>query len=947
MPAPAIRYQRGGVYLPELRLWLDAHEARTGPDRVFVSHAHSDHTAAHREVILSEVTSKLMQARLGGERIEHQLTFGQPASFEAETPFTITLLPAGHILGSAMAFIEARGSSLLYTGDFKLRKGLSAELCAPRPADTLIMETTYGRPQYQFPPTDGVMQGIIRFCREALDNDETAVLMGYSLGKSQELLRGLADAGLPLVLHDSVFKLTQIYEHFGQSFPPYTKFEEGSAAGKVLVCPPSSATSPLLRNLGRTRTAVLTGWAVDPNCRFRYQAQAAFPLSDHADFNDLLDLVKQVAPKKILTLHGFAADFAQTLRDLGYDAQALSEDEQLALPLRTGARLPPRPESKLQVLKEALPPIVTQLADASPSAFYTFAAVCAAIGNTTKKLEKVRILSDYLKTLELPLLGSVNTWLTGNPFAPSQNKVLQLGWSLIRDALCQAGALDQAQFGQIYLKHSDLGETAFEILTLGAPAAPVLSVANVESVLQHLYSARGPLAKLPVLVKALRQCAPLEGKYLLKILTGDLRIGLKEGLLEEAIADAFAAPLDEVKNANLLLGNIGETAQLAQRGQLQAVTLMPFRPVKYMLASPEETAADVWKRVLEWSAPGRQKKGSDQPLSPIVTTSELFALQQPVGAQPPPAPTVWIEDKYDGIRAQLHKVGNRVALFSRDLKEITNSFLDLADAARQIKDDFIIDGEIIAMRGDQVQPFAELQKRLGRREGDLFMGEQIPVRFITFDLLWHDNQSYLNQPLALRRSALERFLPATARLSMITQVKCAEDIESAFAAARARGNEGLMIKDPASVYTPGRRGLAWLKLKKAFATLDCVVVGAEYGNGKRKAVLSDYTFAVRDETTGQLKTIGKAYSGLTDAEIGQLTTHFLSKAIRQRGRHYEVEPDTVLEIAFDLLQPSTRHDSGLAMRFPRIVRIRSDKAASEIDTLATAWRLVKKTSDTA
>lgn len=148
-----------------------------------------------------------------------------------------------------------------------------------------------------------------------------------------------------------------------------------------------------------------------------------------------------------------------------------------------------------------------------------------------------------------------------------------------------------------------------------------------------------------------------------------------------------------------------------------------------------------------------------------------------------------------------------------------------------------------------------------------------------------------------------------------------------------------MIKDPASVYTPGRRGLAWLKLKKAFATLDCVVVGAEYGHGKRNKVLSDYTFAVRDERTGELRTIGKAYSGLTDAEISDLTRHFLGTAISQNGRHFEVKPDTVLEIAFDKIQASDRHSSGLALRFPRILRIRTDKSIDEIDTLENARKL--------
>ena len=303
---------------------------------------------------------------------------------------------------------------------------------------------------------------------------------------------------------------------------------------------------------------------------------------------------------------------------------------------------------------------------------------------------------------------------------------------------------------------------------------------------------------------------------------------------------------------------------------------------------------------------------------------------------------MWLEDKYDGIRCQLHKVGGRVALYSRDLKDVTSTFFEIVDSANILTQDVVLDSEIVAMRGQDVLPFAELQRRLGRRQGDLFMREEVPIKLVVFDLLWSQAQSLLNRPLLERRLALEGLkpLPHNFVLAHITQAKSAEEIDAAFDAARGRGNEGLMIKDPKSPYTPGRRGLTWLKLKKAFATLDCVVVGAEYGHGKRNKVLSDYTFAVRDEQTGELKVIGKAYTGLTDAEIAQLTAHFLKTAVRQHGRYFEVSPDTVLEIAFDKIQLSVRHNSGLAMRFPRIVRLRADKSPAEIDTLANARKLV-------
>jgi len=324
------QFHRGGVFLPRLGLWLDSHTRQAGPERVFVSHAHSDHIGAHREVILTAATARLMQARVGGKRVEHTLEFGRPVLFNgAERPFQITLLPAGHIFGSTMAWLEADGKSLLYTGDFKLRPSLSAELCEPRPADVLIMETTFGRPKYCFPPAVEVFCGIINFCRETLADGATPVLLAYSLGKSQELLRGLADAGLLLMIHAQVRKMTRICEELGQTFPPCEVLDLESARGRVLILPPGGNHAPLLEPIGPIRTAVVSGWALDSSCRYRARADAAFPLSDHADFSELVEMVRRVSPRRVFTLHGFAADFAQTLRDLGFDAAALSEEDQL------------------------------------------------------------------------------------------------------------------------------------------------------------------------------------------------------------------------------------------------------------------------------------------------------------------------------------------------------------------------------------------------------------------------------------------------------------------------------------------------------------------------------------------------------------------------------------------------------------------------------------------
>lgn len=330
-----VRFATGGIYLPQSSLWLDPRTARAEGELAFVSHAHSDHIGRHREVILTPPTARLMQARLGGQRQEHCLAFGVPGSFRSgDAECRVTLLPAGHILGSAMALVEAQGTSLLYTGDFKLLSSLVAEPCEPRPAEVLVMETTFGRPQYRFPPVAQVRTDVIRFCQDALADCVTPVLLGYPLGKSQEILRVLDGAGLPIMVHPTVQAMTQIHTEFGLSFPSYAAWDLARADEHVLICSTQVNRRTFQGRFGPVRMAVLTGWAVESSCRFRHATDAAFPLSDHADFDELIEFVRRVAPKKVYTLHGFAADFAQSLRDLGFDAQALSEVDQLSLPLR-------------------------------------------------------------------------------------------------------------------------------------------------------------------------------------------------------------------------------------------------------------------------------------------------------------------------------------------------------------------------------------------------------------------------------------------------------------------------------------------------------------------------------------------------------------------------------------------------------------------------------------
>jgi DNA ligase-1 len=854
--------------------------------------------------------------RLPGSRIEHALPFGERRFVRG---VELMLIPAGHIFGSAQCLIFADQGTLLYTGDFKLRPGKSAEQAEWRQADTLVMETTFGLPRYRFPPAQLVVDQMVAFCGEAIDAGEVPVLLGYSLGKAQEILCSLDGVGLTAMLHGSIFQMTRIYEQFGQSFCKYVRYNPNDVAGKVLICPPSANRSELLERIPRKRVALVSGWAVDPNAVYRYQFDAAFPLSDHADYDDLLRYVEFVQPRRVLTLHGFAAAFACDLRRRGIEAWALSEENQMELHFEAKDGAPRSAPKRVGTPRNPRQAI-------SESEFLRFADVGEAVTATPAKSEKIHLLSDYMRSLTREQLPIAATYFTGRAFAQSDPRALQVGWALIFRALQDATRIGDAEFRHVAGRHADAGKTAFEVLD-GRTAPHSFSILESAELFHNLQRARGPIAKAKLLEERFSILSAREGQYIVKILTGDLRIGLREGLVEEAIAQAFDVSLEEVKRANMLLGDIGCTALLASRKELNRAELSMFRPIKCMLATPERSADAVWSRFIEAksSAIDRQPGSSTQA-------------------------KVDVEDKFDGIRAQLHRGRDRVEIFSRDLKRITGQFPEIVEQAMKFDQELIADGEIIAFAEGRRLTFFDLQKRLGRKDqnADLFAraAADVPVAFVIFDVLWMNGRSLLRIPLHERRQQLGTLvLPPKFRRAKVTPARAATEIEQIFQDARRRLNEGLMIKDPDSFYLPGTRGMHWFKLKRELATLDVVVVAAELGHGKRNSVLSDYTFAVRDEISGELLPIGKAYSGLTNAEIAELTEHFKQNTIAEHGRYRTVKPDVVLEIAFNSIQPSTRHASGLALRFPRIKAIRRDKNVDSIDTVQYARELARQSAN--
>src|SRR5437588_2690035 len=524
-----------------------------------------------------------------------------------------------------------------------------------------------------------------------------------------------------------------------------------------------------------------------------------------------------------------------------------------------------------------------------------WARTAEAIRGTSSKLEKTRLLGEYFAALDEQTLPLAAIYFTARPFADRDQRKLNLGYAVIRTAVCELAQVDDDALGASYMRHSDVGDVIEEVLQGRTHPQPTPLV-DVQQIFIRIYAQRTIKKTAEALRKLLDRLSPREAKYIGKILTGDLRIGLRAGLVEEGIAKAFGAPLADVSWASMLTGDLGEVASLARRGELRSAQLRLMHPLQFMLASPEEDANAIMRRV---------------------------------GGE------AWVEDKYDGIRGQLHKEGERIVLYSRDLNDVTGAFPEVVDAAGKLPHDVLLDGEILAFRDGRVRPFFELQHRLGRKVVSAQLLQDVPVTFVAFDLLYLDSRDLLTEPLRERRRLLEGLsLPSPFMLAYLIRATDAAQLDQIFEAARARNNEGLMVKDPESRYTPGRRGLGWLKLKKALATLDVVVTGVEVGHGKRKNVLSDYTFAVYDEAADRLVNIGKAYSGLTDVEISQMTDYFKSITLKDYGRFRLVQPEIVLEVAFDAIMESGRHNSGYALRFPRIKQIRRDKTVRDIDTLA-------------
>ncbi len=554
--------------------------------------------------------------------------------------------------------------------------------------------------------------------------------------------------------------------------------------------------------------------------------------------------------------------------------------------------------------------------------FLDFANTAQAIGATSKRLEKAALAQTYFATLADDDLQLAARFFGGHLFPGRDARTVNVGSALLIGALASAANIEESALKARLVKLGDPGDVAFELLSKSPAALRPKSwnLASLQQFLVEVADTSGSAAKKQLLAQAFSRAQPLEAKYLARLLVNDLRIGFKESGVEDALARQFDVKTAQVQRANMLLGDLGQTALLARNNALDSARMQLFHPLKSMLASPTSDLDDVAKQM-----PAR------------------FA----------------VEDKFDGIRGQAHleiaKDGTvRVAIFSRTLDDITPSFPDLIEPLKLLLangkpgDGLILDGEIlpIAENDGQILPFQTLQKRLGRNAVSAQMLRETPAAFMAYDCLYAKTQVLLEETFAVRRQVLAAlpFEGKRARLAVSKVFTGIDKLDAEFNAARARGNEGLIVKDLGSTYSPGRRGKEWLKIKRALATLDVVVTSVEVGTGKRATELSDYTFAVRtSETDDTLLNLGKSASGLNDDEVAELSRWFRDHT-RQESAHGKVrtvEPQIVLEITFDRVQLSPRHESGYALRFPRIVRLRPDKPVNEIDTLESVKKLAE------
>ncbi|MFA7374115.1 MAG: ATP-dependent DNA ligase [Methanothrix soehngenii] len=538
------------------------------------------------------------------------------------------------------------------------------------------------------------------------------------------------------------------------------------------------------------------------------------------------------------------------------------------------------------------------------SSFLSFAELCQRVEGVSGSLEKVVLVAAFLKNLDDDELAVASGFIMGDLFSPSLDLVMGVGPSILYEAMARACGCSTERISDMLRATGDPGLVASAAVDKKKPIGFAAFIKDeplsIKEVYQRLVavaraSGKGSQdAKVKNLQYLFSQATPLEAQYIARLAIEDMRIGIGEGGVRDAIAQAFSQDASKVERAYNLTNDIGLVAVNARKGTLADLNVLINHPIKMMLAQVGEG---------------------------------ISASMQELGSAA-------IEWKYDGARVQIHKDGKRVRIFSRRLEDVTRSLPEIVRLAQEVRaDKAILDGEVVAI-GKDSRPlaFQEILKRFRRKYNVEKQAKETPLHLFLFDLIYLDGQSTVDLPLTRRRELLEGIADPSILADQVISdsVQKAEEI---YHQALEKGHEGLILKNSMSVYAPGKRGKNWLKIKPVMETLDLAVIGAKWGEGRRASFLGSYRLACLDEATSKLLDIGWVATGLTDDALAELTELFRELILVQNGMEVELKPAVIFEVAYEEIQKSQSYSSGYALRFPRLVRVRDDKSLEEADSL--------------
>lgn len=549
--------------------------------------------------------------------------------------------------------------------------------------------------------------------------------------------------------------------------------------------------------------------------------------------------------------------------------------------------------------------------------FRVLAELCEKLEATSKRTLMVGLVAEFLERLRADEVEPATSMILGRAFPKGNQKTLEVSWATISGLIKRLTNVDRRDFTEAFSKTGDIGATAkivFEASKIQRQATlfeKPMTILEVRRSLEAIAetSGYGSRERKELLLETLLgEATPLEAKYIVKIMIGEMRTGFHEGLMELAVSKTFSVPHDVVQRASMLTGDIGEVAAIAKtqgREGISRLQLQVFRPIKPMLAQTAENINEVLK-----------EHGGETAF----------------------------EHKLDGARVQIHKAMDKTRIYSRRLTDVTESFPEIVRLTlEEVKaSEAILEGEIIAVGEDGTPlPFQHLMRRFRRIHDIEEMVKRIPVKLYLFDLIYIDGESFIADPYVERRKKLEQTagdIPLTRQ--MITSGP--REAERFLREAIDKGHEGLLAKKLGSPYTPRIRGKRWFKIKLSLEPLDLVIVAAEYGYGRRHNWLSDYYLAARDPQSEEFLKVGKTFKGLTDKEIKEMTRRLKEITIKEEHRRVVVTPKIVVEVAYNEIQESPKYRYGMALRFARITRIREDKSPEEADTIQRVRKIYDK-----